>query len=47
MKTYRVRYLDKARVNCISRIKAEGISDAIRIARENYGAITVLECDIV
>jgi hypothetical protein len=47
MKTYRVRYLDKDRVNCISRIEAEGINDAIRIARQDYSAISILECDLV
>lgn len=47
MKTYRVRYLDKDRINCISRIKANGLNEAIEIARRDYSAISILECDLV
>jgi hypothetical protein len=47
MKTYRVRYLDKDRVNCISRIEANGINEAISIAGRDYSAISILECDLV
>ena len=47
MKTYRVRYLDKDRVNCISIIEADGINKAISIARRDYSAISILECDLV